>query len=179
MPHPLVTERLILRPYSEADIEAAYQLFEGHPDVYRFDPGFPRTREQRAASIRRHIADNQDDGEGTLAVTLKASGELIGQAGLQLYILPTPPFATPEVELYYKLGRAYWGHGYAEEACRALIDFAFNTMHLLRLITITQPDNDHSMRLLRRLGFALAPGPQAWSPAMMAVLVNPECGIES
>ena len=137
MPHTLETERLLLRPYTEADIEPAYALLEGHPDVYRFDPGFARTREQRAILIRRHIADNREDGEGTLVVTLKESGQFIGQAGLQLYILPWSPFATPEVELYYKLGRAFWGQGYAEEACRALIDFAFNTMHLLRLVTIT------------------------------------------
>ncbi len=176
MPHTLETERLLLRPYTEADIEPAYALLEGHPDVYRFDPGFARTREQRAALIRRHIADNHEDGEGTLAVTLKESGQFIGQAGLQLYILTWPPFATPEVELYYKLGRDFWGQGYAEEACRALIDFAFNTMHLLRLVTITQPDNRHSVRLLKRLGFSVAPGPANWHPEVMAILVNPECG---
>jgi [ribosomal protein S5]-alanine N-acetyltransferase len=179
MPHALETARLILRPFTEADLEPAFHLFEVQPDVYRFDPGHARTREQRAAIVRRHIADNQEDGEGTLAITLKESGEMIGQAGLQLYILPSPPFATPEVELYYKLGRPFWGQGYAEEACRALIDFAFNTMHLMRLVTITQPDNDRSLRLLKRLGFSVAPGPQAWAPEVMAVLVNPECGPES
>jgi len=176
MPHMLATERLLLRPYTEADIEPAYAVLEGHRDVYRFDPGFARTREQRAAIIRRHIADNQEDGEGTLAVTLKESGQFIGQAGLQLYILPWLPFATPEVELYYKLGRDFWGQGYAEEACRALIDFAFHTMRLLRLVTITQPDNEHSVRLLKRLGFSVAPGPESRRSEVMAILVNPECG---
>ncbi len=176
MPPTLATERLLLRPYTEADIEPAHAILEGHPDVYRFDPGFARTLEQRAVLIRRHIADNQEDGEGTLAVTLKESGQFIGQAGLQLYILPCPPFATPEVELYYKLGRDFWGQGYAEETCRALIDFAFNTMHLLRLVTITQPDNRQSVRLLKRLGFSVAPGPASWRPEVMAILVNPECG---
>ncbi len=39
MPHRLATERLILRPYTEDDIDTAYELFETDPDVYRFDPG--------------------------------------------------------------------------------------------------------------------------------------------
>lgn len=173
MPSSLTTDRLILRPFSEADIDAAYALFETHPDVYRFDPGFARTRDQRAASVRRHAAQNEEDGEGTLAVTLKDSGQMIGQAGLQLYILPWEPYATAEVELYYKLGRDFWGQGYAEEACRALIRFAFEEMNLLRLVTITHPDNVRSVNLLQRLSFCPAPGPTKWTPHLMAVLLNP------
>ncbi len=176
MPRGLTTERLVLRPYTEADIDTAYALFEGDAQVYGFDPGFARTREQRAAIVRRHIAENEEDGEGTLAVTLKDSGQFIGQAGLQLYVLPCGPFATPEAELYYKLGRAFWGQGYAEEACRALIRFASEEMNLLRLVTITQSDNRRSIDLLKRLGFTIAPGPERWSPHVMAVLVNPACG---
>ncbi len=173
MPHALETERLVLRPFTEADIDDAVRLFEEAPEVYQFDPGFARTREQRAAIIRRHMADNQEDGEGTLVVTLKTTGEFLGQAGLQLYILPWEPFATPEVELYYKLGRPHWGQGLALEACRALIDFAFNSMHLLRLVTITHPDNTHSVRLLQRLGFWLAPAPEAWKPHILGILTHP------
>ena len=43
MPPSIQTERLILRPFSEADIKAAFEVLETHPDVYRFDPGFPRS----------------------------------------------------------------------------------------------------------------------------------------
>ncbi len=169
MPHALETERLVLRPFTEADIEVAYRLFEQDEEVYRFDPGSPRTLEQRAAIVRRHMAQNEENGEGTLAVTLKSNGALIGQAGLQLYVLPWQPFATPEVELYYKLGRAHWGEGYALEACRALVDFAFADMRLLRIVTITQPDNTHSMRLLKRLGFSIGPAPDAWQPSVLGI----------
>ena len=173
MPPLLETERLILRPYTEADIDSAFEVFEGHPDVWRFDPGHARTWEQRAVLIRRLIQINEAAGEGTLAITLRDSGQFIGQAGLQLYILPWEPFATPEVELYYKLGRAFWGQGYAAEACRALIDFAFERMRLVRLVTVTQPDNLHSLRLLQRLGMTLAPAPDPWKPAVIGVLLNP------
>ncbi len=176
MPHVLKTERLVLRPYTEADIEPAFHLFEDDPAVYRYDPGFARTFEQRAAIIHRLIADNQEDGEGTLAVTLKDTGQFIGQAGLQLYILPWSPFATPEVELYYKFGQACWSRGYAQEACHSLIRFAFEEMHLLRLVTITHPDNRRSVKLLERLGFSIGPAPHAWHPHVLGILTNPAAG---
>lgn len=178
MPHALETERLLLRPFAEPDIEIAFRLFEDDPDVYRFDPGFSRTIEQREAIIRRHILDNEEDGAGTLAVTLKSCGDFIGQAGLQLYMLPWQPFATAEVELYYKFGRAYWGQGYAQEACRALVGFAFNEMRLLRIATITQPDNRRSLHLLKRLGFNIGPAPDAWRPRLLGIMTNPAAGQE-
>ena len=103
------TEGLILRPYTEADIPAAFALFEQDAEVYRFDPGFARTLEQRDVIVTRLVSDNEPEGEGTLAVTLKESGRMIGQVGLQLYVLPWEPFATPEAELYYKFGAEFWG----------------------------------------------------------------------
>jgi len=176
MPHPLETERLILRPYVEEDIAPAVRLFESDPAVYRYDPGFARAPEQRAAIIRRLMADNQEDGEGTLAVRLKDTGEFIGQAGLQLFVLRWSPFATPEVELYYKFGLAYWCMRYAQEACRSLVRFAFEEIRLLRLVTITHPDNRRSVKLLERLGFVIGPAPRAWNPHVLGILTNPAVG---
>lgn len=179
MPHALETERLLLRPFMEADIDAAVAMFEQEPEVYKYDPGFARTAEQRARMIRRHIADNQEKGEGTLAVIFKESGEVIGQVGLQLYILPWLPYATPEVELYYKFGRAFWGQGYAREACQALVDFAFDEMRLLRLVTITHPENARSVRLLKMLGFCIGPAPDEWNPHVLGILTSPAVGKSS
>jgi RimJ/RimL family protein N-acetyltransferase len=176
MPPVLETERLILRQFTEADIETAFALFEHDPEVYRFDPGFARTREQRAEIIRRLMGSNEEDGEGMLAVTLKADGRLIGQAGLQLYVMPWQPFATPEVELCYKFETRVWGNGYAFEAGRALVDFAFNRMRLLRLVTVTHPDNTRSVRFLDRLGFCLGPAPAPFRPNIIGILTNPSVG---
>ena len=173
MPHPLETERLLLRPFTLDDYEEAYTVLEGHPDVWKFDPGFQRSFEQRAAIVRRHAETNQPDGEGCLAVTLQQSGALLGYVGLQMYILPTRPFASAEVELFYKLGQPFWGQGYALEACRELVRFAFDELHLLRIITITHGQNERSLRLLGRLGMSLQPAPEVWEGEMMGILVNP------
>jgi RimJ/RimL family protein N-acetyltransferase len=174
MPPALETDRLLLRPFDQADADAAYAVLETHPDVWKHDPGFQRTREQRAAIIAKYATMNQADGCGTLAVVSKATQQLIGYVGLQLYILPRSPLATPEVELYYKLGRDFWGQGYAAEASRRMLDFAFGVLRLRRVVTITAAGNDESIRLLRRLGMQIEAAPAEWDGMLTATLDHPE-----
>ena len=172
MPHPLETERLLLRPFTLDDVDIAYAVLEGHPDVWKYDPGYLRTKEERAAFIRLQIETNLPDNCGTLAVVQKERNAFLGHVGLQLYVLPSEPFATPEVELYYKFGREYWGEGYATEACQAMIRFAFDEMHLLRIVTLTDQHNERSIRLLQRLGMRIENAPPKWAGSMIGILEN-------
>jgi len=169
----LLTPRLVLRPFTEDDIPAAHQVFESHPDVWKYDPGFERTYEQRAEIIRRYAANNDPKGEGTLAVTI-TNGTLIGYVGLQLYILPGEPVSTPEVELYYKLGRNWWGQGYAQEASQRMLDYAFNEMRLARIVTVTQKENTPSLKLMARLGMNIKDAPPTWPGEVLGILNNPQ-----
>ncbi|HVN56554.1 MAG TPA: hypothetical protein VMT46_19670 [Anaerolineaceae bacterium] len=68
MPHRLETKRLILRQFIKEDIVAAYPVLEGHPDVWKFDPGYQRSTEEREALIQKYILTNSDDGCGMMAV---------------------------------------------------------------------------------------------------------------
>ena len=102
----------------------------------------------------------------------KQSGTVIGYVGLQLYVLPREPLATPEVELYYKLGREFWGRGYAVEACREMIRFAFEEMRLARIVTITDNKNLPSIRLLRRLSMRIEEAPPSWAGSLTGTLEN-------
>jgi ribosomal-protein-alanine N-acetyltransferase len=173
MPHELDTERLHMRAFTAADFDVAYEVLDGDPDVWRYDPGYQRSKEQRTAILARYALDNEENGLGTLAVILKATGALIGYVGLQAYVWPREPVATPEVELYYKFGRAYWGQGYAQEACREMLRFAFDEMHLARIVTITDHRNTESIRLLARLGMRLEPAGPHWPTMLAAILERP------
>ena len=165
------TERLLIRPCVMGDLDAAHHALDIHPDVWRFDPGRARTLEERREELQFRIKQYQRDEFGMMAVTLKA-GVLIGYVGLQTYILPTVPLATPEVELFYKLGRDYWKHGYASEACRALIRHAFAELRLTRIVTVTHKDNAHSIALLRRLGMRIVTAPPTWQDDVLGILDN-------
>jgi RimJ/RimL family protein N-acetyltransferase len=173
MPPRIETARLILRPFTPDDLDEAYEVFESHPDVWKYDPGHQRTREQRAVITMKYANSNLVDGEGNLAVTLKDKGVLIGYVGLQLYILPTEPIAIPEVELFYKLGRPWWGQGYATEACNAMLKFSFEELHLGRIVTVVSKDNESSIRLMKKLGMRIGKAPASWPNDLMGILENP------
>jgi len=64
------------------------------------------------------------------------------------------------------------GKGYAREACRALIGFAFQMLRLAWIVTITHRENTPSIRLLERLGMRLAAAPNAWPDMLAATLEN-------
>ena len=76
----------------------------------------------------------------------------------------------------FAFGKAYWGQGYAFEACRALVDYAFNELKVPRLVGGAMRTNDRSVRLQKRLGLDVyenedpdAPGRSTW----VSVLNNP------
>ncbi len=153
------TERLTIRPFTMNDLNEAYAVLEGHPDVWRFDPGRQRTLEERRDALQYRIWEYENKGIGCMAVTLRETGKLIGYVGLQLYLLEREDQSTPEVELFYKLGRYFWGKGYAFEACRELVRYAFNDLKLPRIVTWTHRDNEHSIALLRKLDMSIEPAP--------------------
>jgi 3-dehydroquinate dehydratase / shikimate dehydrogenase len=173
MPPRLETDRLILRPFTLDDIDDAYTILETHPDVWKFDPGFQRTHAQRAGLVERYVQTNDENGCGTLAMTLKQSGVFVGYIGLQTYCLSKESLSADEVELFYKLGWDYWGRGYAFEACKEILRYAFEELHLARVITATNHANEPSLRLLRRLGMHFEKPQGNWPHDLMGILENP------
>lgn len=160
----LETERLILRPFVVEDAAAMHCLVYGDPEVARYYSGEPITLDQ----VERRMlwwslyAERREDGLS--AVTLKEDGRVIGVCGLQLFIAdwarlpedPPSPHAKLLVELSYALGKEYWGKGYAYEAARACIEYAFRDLKLPRLINAVNESNRPSIELMRRLGFRVA-----------------------
>lgn len=173
----LQTERLVIRPFSMDDLNEAYAVLEGHPDVWRFDPGRQRTLEERRDALQYRIWEYENKGIGALAITLRDTGKLIGYAGLQLYLFEQEDRATPEVELFYKLGRYFWGRGYALEACREMVRYAFRDLRLPRIVTWTHRDNARSVALLRKLDMRIEPAP-GYPEDVIAVLENGLIGWE-
>jgi [ribosomal protein S5]-alanine N-acetyltransferase len=81
---PLETERLLLREFTDADVEAFFEL--GHNPLitrYTADPGFTSLDGALASLRERPLADYQKHGYGRWAVVLKSSGQVIGFAGLK------------------------------------------------------------------------------------------------
>jgi RimJ/RimL family protein N-acetyltransferase len=145
----LTTERLLLRPFRESDVEPFCALMQD-PEVVRFigDRQVP-TLEDCWRSIASWLGHWVLRGYGHWAAELRESGALIGRIGVH------NPAEWPGPEVAYTLGRPYWGHGYATEGARAAIDWAFGSTELPTLISLIDPANTTSIGVAQRIGETL------------------------
>ena len=140
------TERLLLRPFRLEDAEAHHREVGSDPAV-TWD-GSTRTLEDTRGTVLHYVELWSERGFGPWAVVDKASGELLGHAGLQ------PLEDTGDVQLAYYLGRSAWGRGIATEAGEAAVRFGFEQLPLGRILAVVRPENRASQRVLEKLGFA-------------------------
>jgi ribosomal-protein-alanine N-acetyltransferase len=85
-------------------------------------------------------------GFGMWALLRKADGAFVGRCGLR-YLEESP-----EVELGYTLAKPFWGQGFATEASRAVVCYAFEVLRLGRLVAIADPANAASVNVMKKVG---------------------------
>jgi ribosomal-protein-alanine N-acetyltransferase len=142
----LTTDRLGIGQWSEGDLDLAVSLW-GDSRVSAFIGG-PFTQEQVKARLEREIAMLQSSNIQYWPVFLLHTGELAGCAGLR-------PYGDDDRirELGFHFRPEFWSQGLAQEAARAVIAFAFETLGVESLFTGHQPANAASERLIKKLGF--------------------------
>lgn len=144
----LETERLRLRAFTAAD-KPAYAAMRADPEVVRFLPGgealVPFAEEIAESRIEAFRA-GWAGGFGVWAVEDKATGAFLGQAGLARLV------RAGDVEVLYALKRSAWGRGYAREAARGVLGFAFERLEFPRVVAFVMPDNTASSRVLLAVG---------------------------
>lgn len=153
----LKTERLGFSYWSNEDLPLARQLW-GDPEVARFLGG-PFKEEQIRQRLERHMALLRDYNVQYWPIFLLETGDHVGCGGLQPYRMDEQIY-----ELGFHLRRAYWGRGMAEEAARAVIRFAFESLGLKTLFAGHHPENAASRRVLEKLGFCFA-GEEIYPPS--------------
>jgi [ribosomal protein S5]-alanine N-acetyltransferase len=144
---PLATGRLELRRFASPDLGPLLVVF-GDPAVMRFVGSERRPLSGEALRVLMRSADGHwsRHGFGLLAVVERESGRVVGEAGLQVLE------AGPDIELGYTLAHAAWGRGYATEAARAVLQWAFSGLRLERVVAVVDPANEASLRVLDKLG---------------------------
>jgi RimJ/RimL family protein N-acetyltransferase len=160
------TTRLILRPLQMDDLDDLYRLIYADSEVRQYFTNistFEGAQKKLSEKVRENeTVDNQ--GFGYWGVLCKADGQFIGQILLgkpepmPWIVLAETSDAFPlalEVELGYAFGKAYWGQGYATEACRAIVQYAFWELKLKRLMNAVLQVNMPSINLMKRLGFKI------------------------
>jgi RimJ/RimL family protein N-acetyltransferase len=153
----LETERLILRPFEDRDVDA-YSAINADPEVMRYFPA-PYSRLETIKTIARCNEALAARGFSFLAAELKATGELAGTIGLGLFdqISRDAIPGHPEVEVGWRLAHSLWGQGLAPEGARAWLDYAWSVLGLSEVVAITVEDNQPSRRVMEKLGMRYDP----------------------
>jgi RimJ/RimL family protein N-acetyltransferase len=163
----LETERLILRAIGPQDVAPNAEMC-ADPEVQRFLGG-PRDRHGAFINLAGHAGHWALRGYGNWAVERRDDGAFLGRVGLW------EPEGWPSLEVGWKLARHAWGGGYAGEAARAAIGWAWTALGATQLISLIHPDNEPSARLAARLGHVPDPEPieLLGGPAIRHVLARP------
>ena len=142
----LETERLRMVAFAEHHFEA-YASMLADPTSTRFvGDGQPLDRMNAWRSMAMLLGHWALRGYGMWAVELKQTGEFVGRVGLH------QPEGWPDLELGWMLLPTERGHGYATEAGRVALDYAFDKLKVQRLVSLIRTDNTASERVARRLG---------------------------
>jgi RimJ/RimL family protein N-acetyltransferase len=142
----LETERLLLRGWRDEDTGAWAELCaddEVMRSLGREGGLTPADAWREMARLAGHWVLK---GYGHWALELRATGALVGRAGLYW-----PP-DWPALEVGWTVGRPHWGNGYAGEAARAAMEWARTELGATRLISLIADDNLRSQRVAEKLG---------------------------
>ena len=163
----LETDRLVLRRLTLDDLDDLAALYRD-PDVRRYFPEGTLTREETREELDWIIEVQYGRyGYGLWATVLKETGAFIGRCGLvpwkvldrredilSLEGADEHPDGRTEVEaeVAYLLAKDRWGSGLGTEAARAILTYAFDALHLPRVICLFDPDNTASANVARKIG---------------------------
>jgi RimJ/RimL family protein N-acetyltransferase len=147
------TERLVLRDFVINDWPAVL-AYQRDPRYNRYYPDrwVGRSDDDVRAFVQMLIDRQHDEPRRIfqLAITLPERDQVIGNCGVR-----RKPNTEMDAEIGYELNPDYWGRGYATEAARALVAFAFGELGLHRLSAQCIADNAASIKVLRKLGMRL------------------------
>ena len=185
----LETDRLRIRPFLLDDLAAIHQILDVELAQAEFGTEGAKSLSERAQWLQWTILNYGELAKlyqppyGDRAVVLKHSGQLIGACGYvpcldafeQLPSLHPPEresglaLNTAEFGLFYAISPAAQGRGYATEAARALVGYAFAHLKLKRIIATTTADNAASIQIMRHIGMRVETNPLPEPPWLQVV----------
>ncbi len=143
----LETKRLMIKMPSLEYLNEVF-LLDSDPIVMNFMGG-PRTVKSAREWLEKNIGHQERNGFGFGLVFEKETGLFIGRAGL-LYLAYDEN--QPDIELGYRLHKAFWGKGYATELAKALVNWGFEHLSVNKLVAVINPNNMRSRRVLEKVG---------------------------
>ena len=149
MKHFFVSQRLIARRFTPLDLDV-FVAMRADPEVARFQNWENFTEDDGRAFLEWNAQRNPgEQGWFQFALERAEDRRFIGDCGLKI-----SEADNRLAQIGYTLAPQYWSHGYAQEAVRALIDYAFSNFPIHRITASVDPRNVASVRVLEKSGFA-------------------------
>ena len=182
----LETPRLLIRPFVLADYPDVHRLLDGELDPASLHTEALDSGQERAEWLQwtvlnyRQLAKLNQPPYGDRAMVLRQTGQIIGACGYVPCLAPfgqlpglggagrLSPFST-EFGLFYAVSPSSRRQGYAAEAAQALVDYAFQELHVRRIVATTDFENAGSLGVMRRLGMRIERNPLPEPPWLQAV----------
>ena len=183
---PLETRRLVVRPFTEGDLNDVYHIIDCDCFGQRqSDDG--NARQRRRAWLEWNIAGQHQQAwlghppYGDRAMVRKSDGRMVGICGL---VPSFGPFRrlldgiddcdsnSPEVGLFYAVSSDQRRQGYATEASRILTHFAFESLKTGRIVATTEADNEISIAVMQRLNFTIRRNTRRGWPQVVGFLTT-------
>lgn len=147
----LETQRLTLRHLTLDDLDELFALYSD-PEIRKYFPDGVKNYEDTKEELEWFLNGHPEHPKlGLWATIHRETGEFIGRCGL----LPWEIDGRLEVEIAYLLDKSFWHLGLATEAANGIMKYAFEELHLSRLICLMDPDNIASQRVAQRVGMTL------------------------
>lgn len=175
----------MIREYVLSETEIHHRLMA---EAFESDDTLEQTQTWMEWTVRnyRALESLYQPPYGDYAVILKETGGIIGSVGLVQTIVPWGVFpeyqtngavdlrVSPEFGLFWAIFKDYRGKGYAGEAGKAIIDFAFKSIRARRIVATTEHDNHNSIRVMEKLGMTIKrnPGTEPFWFKVVGVLEN-------
>lgn len=157
---------MLIRPFTLADTDAAHALYSD-PQVMRYVPGGPRTRDGSLARLQEHVEHQRRHGFSKWAVFRNADRTFVGDCGLQ-YLADGP-----DIELGFHMLPAHWGRGYATEAASACLGWGLRERSE-RVVAIVDPANRTSIRVLEKIGMRSAGKASYFDQEWLLYVIEPQ-----
>jgi len=143
----LETPRLLLRRWRPDDLDALAR-WHVDPELMRYmsKPSF--SCEEMEADLERYESHWEEHGFGLWAAEEKASGELVGRAGLAYHRV-----WSNDPEVGWLIDRPWQGRGLATDAGAACVEYALGELGFERVVSICTAENAASRRVMEKLGF--------------------------
>lgn len=144
------TRRCVVREMAPEDIDALYELYAPE-EITCYMEGLKEDRGREEAYIRDYITNVYHFyGYGMWVVTDRATGKLMGRAGLSHLEVE----GEVQLELGYVIAREYQRQGYGYEVCQAILRYAREELSFGSIHCLIQAENRPSIGLAEKLGFA-------------------------